>query len=29
MAVRVLTEASPGTELIESVYGVGFRFVGF
>ena len=26
---RKLTEASPGTELIESVYGVGYRFVGF
>ena len=25
---RKLTEASPGTELIESVYGVGYRFAG-
>jgi len=26
---RKLTESSPGTELIESVYGVGYRFVTF
>lgn len=26
---RKLTEASPGMELIESVYGVGYRFTGF
>ena len=26
---RKLTEASPGTDLIESVYGVGYRFAGF
>jgi len=26
---RKLTESSPGTELIESVYGVGYRFTTF
>jgi len=26
---RKLTESNPGTELIESVYGVGYRFVTF